>query len=402
MQSEYSDASVAPSAAVQAPRPLRLLLVAPSPPPYGGMALQARKLEKLLRADGHLVVFFPSNFSFPQKLRILQGLPGVRTLIRSTLMWMKLWRESGQAEVVHVLAASWLYFFTVALPVTIVGRMRGTRVVLNYRSGDARRFFRWWGWLAKPVLRLAHVITAPSEFLSELIRTRFGLPVSIVPNILDSSAFRFRQRVTLQPKLVIVRHLEKLYDIESALRAFRIIQQRHEDASLWIAGKGSQEEHLRRLVCTWRLQNVRFLGQVPHQDLPAIYDQCDILLNASLVDNFPGALLEGSAAGLVVVSTCPGGIPYMYENGTNALLVEPGNWQGLADAVEKVLQCPSLALALTKAALAVVQACHWGEVRRSLYHAYGFEDTDAARCTASGPGKDLDSIPMQLPRTGGA
>jgi glycosyltransferase involved in cell wall biosynthesis len=160
------------------------------------------------------------------------------------------------------------------------------------------------------------------------------------------------------------------------------VQSRYPDASLWIAGTGSQETHLRGLVSSWNLQNVRFLGYVAHRDLGAVYDQCDILLNASYVDNFPGALLEASGAGLAIVSTGAGGIPFMFQDGKNALLVEPGDWNGLARGVEKVVQTPGLGAALAKDAAALAQRCRWPEVRKSMYAAYDFEPDDYA-ATAS-------------------
>jgi glycosyltransferase involved in cell wall biosynthesis len=350
----------------------QVLIVAPLPPPYGGMALQARLLQKLLGRDGNGAVFFPSNFAFPERLRWLSGLPGIRTVLRAIMIWPKLWRQVRQAEVVHVLAASWTYFFLVVYPAVIVGHLCGKRVVLNYRGGEAKRFFRSYGWAARPAFRLADVITTPSQFLAEVIRDQFHVSVTIVPNILDTGMFQPGHRTTVRPKMLIARHLEKMYDIETALKAFRIVQEHHPDASLWIAGTGSQEKYLRGLVATWNLQGVRFLGPVVQQDLPTVYRQCDILLNASCVDNFPGTLIEASAAGLIVVSTNPGGIPYIYQSGKNALLVEPGDWQGLALAVERALACPSRALELANEALAIVRACDWKQVRRSLYGAYDF------------------------------
>lgn len=357
----------------------RILLIAPSPPPYGGMALQARLLERLLRADGIPVTFVASNLPFPGGLRVAGRIPGLRTLLRFMMLCRKLWIEAGRAGIVHVLAASWLYFFVLVAPAVLIGRIRGKRVVLNYRGGHAGQFFQWWGWAARPILKLADIITTPSEFLAQLIRRRFGVPVLIVSNILDLSAFRFRQRTMPQPKMLVTRHLEKIYDIESVLRAFQVVQRMHPDASLRIAGAGSEESHLRNLVSTWDLKNVTFLGHVPQSDLPAVYDQCDILLNASRVDNFPGALLEAAAAGLVVITTGAGGIPFIFNHGENALIVEPGDWNGLALAVENVLQHSTLAQDLTAAALKVARACDWQEVRKSLYAAYGFEHKNLGR-----------------------
>jgi len=350
----------------------RVLLVAPSPPPYGGMAIQARLLEELLRRDGHSVVFFPSNIPFPEWIRFLDRLRYVRTVVRLVMIWMTLWRKIRQAEVVHVFAASWVYFFAVVCPAVLYGRLQGKQVILNYRGGDARQFFRVYGWAVKPVFTLASVVSAPSQFLATVIRDCFRVPVLIVPNILNGSVFQYRQRIAFQAKMLVTRHLEKIYDVESALKALRKLQERYPEASLWIAGTGSQEEYLRGLVSTWNLKNVRFLGHVSHADLAGIYDQCDILLNASRVDNFPGALLEASGAGLVVVSTCAGGIPFMFENGKSALLVQPGDWEGLARAVESVLQCPSLAPSLVAQASALARECDWKQVRLSVYKAYGF------------------------------
>jgi glycosyltransferase involved in cell wall biosynthesis len=352
--------------------PCRVLLVAPSPPPYGGMGLQARLLERELGLERNSVVFFPSNFPFPERLSFLNRLHGVRTLVRVIMMYLRLWRQARETEVIHVLAASWFYFFLVVWPAVIVGRVRGKRVVLSYHGGEAARFFRWFGWMARVIFKWADIITAPSAFLAEVIQSRFGTPVLIVPNILDLSKFRHRHRNSLQPKMLVTRHLERIYEVESVLRAFKTVQERYPGASLWVAGTGSEEEHLRRMVSEWNLANVRFLGYIAHGELPAIYDQCDILLNASRVDNFPGALLEGSAAGLVVVSTRAGGIPCIYTHGKNALLVEPGAWAELALAVEKVLDEPSLAQNLTREGAVLARQFEWKNVRRLVYQAYGF------------------------------
>jgi glycosyltransferase involved in cell wall biosynthesis len=348
----------------------RVLLVAPSPPPYGGMAIQARLLEKFLKVDGHQVGIFATTTKCPSWLRLVERVPGLRTIIHTIFIYITLWNRVRWAEVVHVLAASWVYFFAAACPAVVYGRINRKRVVLNYRGGDAEQFFRWYGWLVKPIFRLASVVTAPSKFLAESIEERFGVAVCVVPNILDSSNFQYRCRTSIQPRILITRHLEKLYGVEIAIQAFRRVQSQYPDASLWIAGTGGQKEYLLELVAGWNLRNVRFLGYVEHRDLGAVYDHCDILLNASFVDNFPGSLLEASGAGLVVISTAAGGIPFMFQHEKTALLVEPGDWNGLARAVERVIQSPSLGLNLAREAATMARSWHWGEVRKAVYATY--------------------------------
>ena len=242
--------------------------------------------------------FFSTTALFPRWLRPLKKIRYVRTLTHAALIALTLWPQVRQADVVHILAASWVYFFIGVSPAVIYSRIQGKRVVINYRGGDGRKFFEACGWLVKYIFRFASLVTTPSEFLAAAIREHFGVRVQVVPNIFDGSVFQHRQRTTLQPRILVTRHMEKIYGVDVALQAFRVIQGHYPEASLWIAGTGSQEPVLRRLVSDWHLQNVRFLGHVSHSDLGGIYDQCDILLNASFVDNFPGSLLEASGAGL--------------------------------------------------------------------------------------------------------
>ena len=358
---------------------LRVQLVGPVPPPYGGMALQGLLLQRLLREDGVTAELFGHNEPFCAGLRFLERVPGIRTVLRAVRFYFRLWRRLRDKDVVHILAASWVNFLLVVAPAVWMGRLRNKRVILNYRAGDADCFLRYTGWFVRMVFGAADVISTPSKFLSEVIHRRLGISVSIVPNIINLSLFQFRERRPFRPTMLVTRHLEAIYDVECVLRAFRAVLETYPEASLCIAGTGSQESHLRGLISGWNLKGVSFLGYVNHQNLAGLYAQCDILLNGSRVDNFPASLLEASAAGLAVVSTKAGGIPYMYENGKNALLVEVGDWKALASAVVRLLQNQDLTSRLAADGLRLSQQCEWRNVRRSLYTVYGtdFQDLQA-------------------------
>ncbi len=350
-----------------------VLLIGPKVPPYGGMALQAHLMQRLMNEEGVSAEFLPSNLPFPKRLHFLERLRGTRPFLRSAVFCWELWKMLKRVEVVHILACSWLYFFVIVCPAVSISRLRRKRVILNYRGGQADQFFRWYRVLLRPFFRMADVVTAPSDFLVKVIGKRIGVPVQIVPNIVDFRRFRYRERKPLRPKMVVTRHLEKLYDIESIIRAFGEVQRRYRHACLKIAGTGQQEQALRNLVSDLRLENVFFLGYIPQRDLPPLYDECDILLNASRADNFPGSLVEAAAAGLVVISTGVGGIPHMFENEKSALLVEPGDWAALAGAVLRVVENAEFASQLATEALRQCRRYDWKYVRRLLYPIYGFD-----------------------------
>ncbi len=69
--------------------------------------------------------------------------------------------------------------------------------------------------------------------------------------------------------------------------------------------------------------HVDFWASVEKSEVPAWLAKGDIFLNTTNVDNTPVSVIEAQAAGLCVVSTNVGGIPFLLENGKDALLVPP-------------------------------------------------------------------------------
>lgn len=354
-----------PTAAASA----RVFIVAPVAPPYGGMSLQAEKLAWLLSGEGVQVTVVPTNPSPPRGLGFTRNLPGVRTFIRELQYLAALRRISRQDGVIHHLSASGLYFFLHSVPLILMARPARRILILNYRGGAAAAFLHRWGWLALPFLRHAHRVVVPSPFLQRVFEGH-RLNCSLLPNIADTASFAFRQRQPYRPRLLVTRHLEPMYDVESVLRAFRIVQTRYPEAILGIAGSGSQEARLRSLAREWELRGVTFHGVVSSADLPALYAQHDIYVNGSQVDNFPGALLEAACSGLPVVTTNAGGIREMIRHGENGLLSEVGDFRGLAANVLALLEDQDLARRLATHARAWCGQYSWEAVFPALMECY--------------------------------
>jgi len=149
------------------------------------------------------------------------------------------------------------------------------------------------------------------------------------------------------------------------------VQSRFPEAILAIAGTGSEESRLRKLVHQWQLARVSFYGAVAHRDLPALYADHDIFVNASNVDNFPGALLEAACSGLSIVTTRAGGIPDMIRDHVTGLLVNLNDHQALANGVLECLEQQGLARNLAQGARAWVEQFAWTNVFPKLMECYG-------------------------------
>ena len=97
--------------------------------------------------------------------------------------------------------------------------------------------------------------------------------------------------------------------------------------------------------------------------MPAVYDASDLFLNASEIDNMPLSILEAFSAGLPVVTTDAGGIPYIVRDGETGFLVRMGDHAALADRALKLLADPELAAGVATRARASCGEYTWDAVR---------------------------------------
>lgn len=316
----------------------RVGIVAASLDILGGQAVQAHLHQERLEADGWKVTFVAINPRFPAKLAWLRGVPFLRTLVNQGLYLPSLLRLR-QCDVVHVFCASYWSFLLAAAPALLAARSLGKRVILNYHSGEAADHLARWGFLVHPWLRLADEIVVPSDFLAQVF-AHHGHVARVIHNIVDLARFRYRERATLRPVLLSNRNLEMPYRVDNTLRAFALLQDGRGNAEMTVAGAGSEESQLRGLAETLGVEHVRFAGRVSPDAMPGLYDQADVFVNSSIVDNQPLSVLEAFAAGVPVVSTPTGGIAAMVRDGETGSIVAPDDPAAMAKAVEDLLSHP--------------------------------------------------------------
>lgn len=338
-------------------RTLRVAVVAPSLDILGGQGVQAKLLVDKLAAEGHDVWLVPINPRFPRGLAWIRRVPYARTALNELLYLVHL-GALARADVVHVFSASYWSFLLSPLPAMIAGRLLGKRVLLNYHSGEAGDHLGRWGALVHPWLRLADEIVVPSEYLRAAF-ARHGYRVSVIRNTVDTTTFRYRQRQELRPRLLSARNLEALYRIDNTIEAFALVRGRHPEATLTIAGYGSQEAALRRIAQRAGVAGIRFTGRVEREAMPALFAEADIFVNSSEVDNQPVSILEAFAAGVPVVSTATGAIAEMVRDGETGLTVPPGDPAALAKAVFRLLEDGELATRIACAARREVEQYTW-------------------------------------------
>lgn len=345
-----------------------ICLVSELPPPPGGMAVQAEMLSAGLRREGHVVINVPTNALAYASL--WRRVPLLRGMVNLSLFLSHLWPACFKADVVHVFSHSYLSFFLFTFPAVAAGKVMGKRVILHYHGGGAGAFLKSWFWLARLALETTDLIIVPSGFLAAVF-LRHHLRTVEVPNILELDNLPFRERIPLQPHVIMARHLEPDYNVACGLRAFALLRQSYPQATLTIAGDGSEKAMLVSLCHELGIADgVTFTGNIENSKMKTIYDRADIYLNTSCVDNQPVSILEASACGLPVVSTAVGGIPYMTRHGENAMLAPDNDAAQLAAHLIALLQDKMLSAHLIHQARQRIQEHSWTPIYNKLLKLY--------------------------------
>ncbi|MGH9932736.1 MAG: heparinase II/III family protein [Pyrinomonadaceae bacterium] len=341
---------------------LRVLVVAPSLDILGGQAIQAARLVTRMRElSAFEVGFLPINPRLPGLLRRLQAVKYLRTVVTSLLYIATLLAHVPRYEVIHIFSASYFSFVLAQTPAILIAKLFGKKVLLNYHSGEAEDHLSRWR-TATPTMRLVDEVVVPSEYLVRVF-AKFGIRARAINNLIELDRFTFRERRPLRPVFLSNRNLETHYGVDHVLHAFALIQKSIPDAELIVAGGGSQRVALEDLALALGLRHTKFVGRVEHDGIVEQYQEADIFLNGSEVDNQPLSILEAFACGLPVVTTNAGGIPDMVINGETGFVVNRGDHEAMGNRALQLLKEIDLVGPLAQRARDECQKYSWGAVR---------------------------------------
>jgi glycosyltransferase involved in cell wall biosynthesis len=348
---------------------LRVAIVAPSLRYVGGQAVQADLLTRLWKSDSEVELkFLPVDPPLPRVFAWAECIPFVRTFLREPLYFWHLWFGLRDVDIAHIFSASYWSFLLAPIPAWLLAKLRGTKTIINYRSGEARDHLQRFrsGRLA---LSRVDKIVVPSEYLVHVFR-EFGLKSIVVPNLIDLSQIRFRERKPLRPHLICTRGFSEYYCVDVVVKAFAEVKKQYPEAELDLVGGGPLEADIRKQVELLNLSGVRFLGVSSRQQIGEYYDRADIFINASRLDNMPVSVIEAFGVGTPVVTTSPESMPYLVQHERTGLLSPVGDEKSLAANVIRLLRDPELAQNLAENAHTQSLQYTWGVVRGQWLQVY--------------------------------
>ncbi len=236
--------------------------------------------------------------------------------------------------------------------------------VVTLHGGNLPAFARKWPGRVRRLLRSANAVTAPSAYLrTELAPYRDG--ILGVRNGIDVATYS-STAARNGARLLWLRAFHQIYNPAQAVEVLGDLSRTDPDVTLTMIGPDKGDGSLAATKALARELNVEhclnIVGAVPKAEVPEWLRTGDIFINTTNVDNTPISVLEAMAAGLPIVSTNVGGLPFLLEHERTALLVPPADVRAMTSSVRRVLHDARLRARLVEEGHKLVQAYDWSAV----------------------------------------
>ena len=229
-------------------------------------------------------------------------------------------------------------------------------------------YYRWLYLLLKPVIQAiwgkASVVVACSEGLRELAQeTASDVKMDVIPDGLDLSRFEPTPRDPCPEKVRIltIGRLIPRKGFQFLIRALpRIVENAAHDFEIEIVGDGPYQKELLKLASDLNVaEHIRFAGSVPYAELPQKYRDADIFILPSLAEGMPLVVLEAMGTGLPIAASRVQGIEELVAEDVNGALFNPGDADGLARSLVKLINAGKGRVEMGKASVERVKPYDW-------------------------------------------
>ncbi|WP_027722594.1 glycosyltransferase family 4 protein [Maridesulfovibrio zosterae] len=213
-----------------------------------------------------------------------------------------------------------------------------------------------------------------------------GKPIHKVYHGIDLKLFSSDKKYTSSApyEIFTVARFTAKKGLPTVFKALKKLDEKGIDFSYKIVGDGDEREETLALIdklglsekCTW-------LGAKPHEEVLDLYRKADLFtLGCEIAENgdrdgIPNVLAESMAMSVPVVTTTVSGIPELVESGRTGLLVEPGDHEAMADAMERILTDQELRKSVIPAAKERVHEIfdnrYWINKLADVYEIYGIK-----------------------------
>lgn len=203
--------------------------------------------------------------------------------------------------------------------------------------------------------------------------------ISVAPNAVEAifnplpqeQIDKFRHQSGISPDTLCLLNVGSNHprkNIDTVLKVIDTLKQQGVSVHLLKAGADFNEEQ-KVFISNQNLENnISYLGKPDKSNLIQIYNAADILIAPSLHEGFGITLLEAMACGTPVITANVSAMPEVV--GDAGILVEPLDYQSMADAVVNIQKDSSFRQQLIEKALTRVKQFTWESTSEKIAQVY--------------------------------
>ena len=220
----------------------------------------------------------------------------------------------------------------------------GSDILIDAKRNPLRRI------LTQSALKKAEMVICDSETARKRLLELGTRPDKITKIFwgVDTQQFNPQRRdeelkgnlgVSGAPTIICVRNLKPVYNVEMLIRAIPLILEQTPQARFILAGDGEQRGYLKSLASSLGvLDSIKFVGLIPHNELPKYLASSDIYVSTSLSDSTSLSLQEAMACELApVVTDLPANREWIVD-GENGFIVPINDVRRLADKIGYLIE----------------------------------------------------------------
>lgn len=221
-------------------------------------------------------------------------------------------------------------------------------------------------WAYRYLFSKADVVITLSEFWRKAVADEFRLQDKVkvvynpctasISNTGESNGFAdFDTAMPRKYSILYAGTVNARKGYADMIKAFAKIARRHSDWMIVFAGNGETEQGRQLAGNLGIASQILFLGWVVGDDKERAFRESTVFCLPSYAEGFPMAVLDAWSYGLPVVTTPVGGIPDVAKDGENMLLFEPGDIDGLAKQMERMITDVDLRRSIAKESVKLAQ-----------------------------------------------
>lgn len=332
---------------------LKVAMVAPVPPPYGGISNWVSLLDEYVSSKSNIQFL---HINIAPRARDLDGRTIWNRIVVQGLVMFRLGKElknaikCNQVDVVHITTSGQ---FAIIRDIVMLktAKRYGIPSVYHIRFGRipeiASKNNREWKLIHKAMKISDQVIAIDHKTEKAIHDFAPEVNVCYVPNPFDMDKVSGIQKDGLRKVVIFIGWVVKTKGVEELLRAWERVHTRFSDWTLKIVGPYS-EDYLTDLKAKYSQTQVVFEGEKKHDDALSLLSQASIFTLPSYTEGFPNAVLEAMAFEKPIIATDVGAIPDMLQG--CGMVIQKENVDALENALVKLLEDEELRERLGKAA----------------------------------------------------